>query len=255
MGESFGPWRMGDDTNLAPLVSSANLACGFHASDPSTMRRSIELCLRHGLALGAHPGYPDKEGFGRRRMTGWSQEDLTSMVHYQLGALGGMARAQGGTLRHVKLHGALYNQASEDLELATCLMAAFRAFDAGLNIYVSPHTALETAARDQACRMVREVFTDRTYREDGTLTPRSEPGAVLTDPEVVAERTVALLASGTLVTQGGRAKPVPVESLALHGDNPGGLACARAIHARLREAGYEIRAPSQSQAQAPLSKA
>ncbi|SHE66556.1 UPF0271 protein [Loktanella atrilutea] len=243
MGESFGPWPMGNDAALLKIVSSANIACGFHAGDPSTMARTMDLALAAGVALGAHPGFADLQGFGRRRIT-LSGAELTHMIQYQLGAAMALAQARGARLAHFKLHGALSNMACEDLEMATTCYRAALAVQPDLRLVVMPETALAQAATDLGAAWAAEVFADRTYADDGTLTDRNRPDAMIHDPAVAAARIVAMLRDGAITTTGGKRLPTRIDTICVHGDGAEALAIAGQLAAALADAGIRIAAPT-----------
>ena len=243
MGESFGPWPMGNDAALLKIVSSANIACGFHAGDPSTMARTMDLALAAGVALGAHPGFADLQGFGRRRIT-LSGAELTHMIQYQLGAAMALAQARGARLAHFKLHGALSNMACEDLEMATTCYRAALAVQPDLRLVVMPETALAQAATDLGATWAAEVFADRTYADDGTLTDRKRPDAMIHDPAVAAARIVAMLRDGAITTTGGKRLPTRIDTVCVHGDGAEALAIAGQLAAALADAGIRIAAPT-----------
>ncbi|MBU2358546.1 MAG: LamB/YcsF family protein [Alphaproteobacteria bacterium] len=243
MGESFGPWPMGNDAALLKIVSSANIACGFHAGDPDTMARTMDLALAAGVAIGAHPGFADLQGFGRRRIN-LSGTELTNMIQYQLGAAMALAQARGARLAHFKLHGALSNMACEDLEMATTCYRAALAVQPDLRLVVMPETALAQAATDLGAAWLAEVFADRTYADDGTLTDRKLPGAMIHDPAAAAARIVAMLRDGAITTTGGKRLPTRIDTVCVHGDGAEALAIARTLAAALDEAGVRIMAPT-----------
>ena len=195
MGEGFGPWRMGDDAGLLEVVTSANIACGFHAGDAGTMARTMRMAVAKGVGLGAHPGFGDLQGFGRRRMT-LSAEELGNLVAYQLGAAHGMAAMAGGRVRHLKLHGALANMASEAPEVARACYAAALTLDPGIVLVVLAATAQERVARDLGAAWAGEIFADRAYNGDATLVDRNLPGAVIADAAEAGPRTLAMLRAG-----------------------------------------------------------
>ncbi|MFZ3582194.1 LamB/YcsF family protein [Loktanella sp. DJP18] len=243
MGEGFGPWAMGDDDALLKIVSSANIACGFHAGDPVTMGRTMDMALTAGVAIGAHPGFADLQGFGRRRLT-LSSTELTHMIQYQLGAAMALATARGARLAHFKLHGALSNMACEDLDMAaTCYRAAL-AVQPDLCLVVMPQTALAQAAADLGAATASEVFADRTYNDEGTLTDRRQPGAMIHDPATAATRILDMLRDGGITSTGGRFLRVPIDTVCVHGDGPEALAIAATLARSLTDAGHAIRAPS-----------
>jgi UPF0271 protein len=240
MGEGFGPWPMGDDERLAPLVSSMNVACGFHASDPGTMRRTVRLAKRHGVAVGAHPSFPDRVGFGRRLLAA-TPDEVRDDVTYQVGALWAFCRAEGVALRHVKPHGALYNAAAQDPGLAAAICEAVRAVDPALHVVCLAGSRMAEVARGLGVRWVGEAFADRAYTRDGALVSRREPGAVLHDPEVVAERVARLAREGRMVAADGTVLALDAGTVCIHGDTPGAAALAAAVRRRLERDGIEVR--------------
>ncbi len=240
-GESFGRWRLGHDEELFPLLSSVNLATGFHAGDPRVMWRSVRLAKQHGVAVGAHPGFPDLVGFGRRDLATSPEETYTDVL-YQIGALSAFLRLEGLPLHHVKPHGALYPRMLRDLELAKAVARAVKDYDPEVPLVLLPNTPMEEAARAVGIRYVREAFPDRAYLSDGRLAPRSLDGAVVRDPKRAAERAVAMVLEGEIeALDGGRVR-VPAETLCIHGDNPEAVAIARAVREALAYHGVEIRA-------------
>ncbi|RYH03526.1 5-oxoprolinase subunit PxpA [Salipiger sp. IMCC34102] len=243
MGESFGPWPMGSDAALLKIVSSANIACGFHAGDPDTMARTMTLAARSGVSLGAHPGFADLQGFGRRRIP-LSGDELTHMIQYQLGAAQALAAARGARIKHFKLHGALSNMACEDLEMATTCFRAALAVQPDLRLLALPCTALEQAAVDLGAKVSREIFADRTYAETGLLTDRGQPDAMVHDPEEAATRILAMLRDGGIRTTGGTLLPTPIDTICVHGDGAEALAIATRLAQALTDAGYRIAAPT-----------
>ncbi len=240
MGESFGVYRLGLDEEVLPLVSSANVACGFHASDPGTMRRTVRLAKRHGVAVGAHPSYPDRVGFGRRPMAATPQEIRDDVV-YQVGALSGFCRAEGVALRHVKAHGALYNAAARDPAVADAIADAVRSVDPGLVLVCLSRSEMVAAARRAGLRWAEEAFADRAYAADGTLVPRSVQGSVLHDPQRVAERAARMVKERAVLSLDGKPVPVEARTLCVHGDTPGAVEIIRAIRAKLGDVGIAIR--------------
>lgn len=239
LGESFGAWRMGSDEQMLALVNSANVACGFHAGDPAVMRRTAALAKRHGVSIGAHPSYPDLQGFGRRRMD-IAEAELEAMLIYQIGALAAIARAEGASVTHVKPHGALNNQACIDPRLASCVARAVRAVDPALILLAPALSRLAAAASAAGLPVVEEVFADRAYADDGTLVPRSQPGAVLHEPEACVRHVMAMVESGALHSVNGVRLPVRVQSICVHGDDPQAVATARAVGDALRAAGWRL---------------
>ncbi|TVQ35110.1 MAG: 5-oxoprolinase subunit PxpA [Geminicoccaceae bacterium] len=240
LGESFGPWSMGADEALLEIVTSANIACGFHAGDPVVMDQTVERALANGVGIGAHPGFDDKQGFGRRRVLGLTAKELATMVRYQLGALQAIARAHGGFVTHVKSHGALGNMASESDELASQFVGAVRASDPDLIVVAMAATALERAAADLGQPHVREVYADRAYNDDGTLVARNLPGAVLHDPDQAADRVLRMLEEGAITSIHGQKLKVRPETICVHGDGPEALTMARTIRRRLELAGVTL---------------
>lgn len=239
LGESFGAWTLGDDAAMFPLVTSANLACGFHAGDPLTMLAACRAALANGVAIGAHPSYRDLAGFGRRDMEVPS-EQLHADVLYQVSALAGLAAHAGGAVRYVKPHGALYNRIAVDLEVAEVIADVARGV--GLPVLGLPGSAIETACRQAGVRFEPEAFADRGYLADGTLVPRELAGALITDPEHVAARVVCMVVDGTIEAVDGTQLAVRPASVCVHGDTPGAVAIARAVRAALDTAGVEIAA-------------
>ena len=230
------------DRALLRLVTSANVACGVHAGDAHSMRATVALAIRNGVAIGAHPGFDDRDGFGRRprRLTA---NEIRDLLLSQLGALDEIARAQGATLQHVKPHGALYNQAESEVPLADAIVAAIRAFDPALRLVGRAGSAMEQAARAASHPFTAEAFADRRYRWDGTLLPRSESGAVLTDPEEVARQVRSLVTDGEVFASDGARVAVSFETLCVHGDTPGAATLARRIRKELDALGVSISAP------------
>jgi UPF0271 protein len=239
LAESFGAWRLGDDDALLTIVTSANVACGFHAGDPRTIRHACATAVARGVAIGAQVSYRDLAGFGRREMT-VPPDELAAEVLYQLAAVDGIARAEGGRVGYVKPHGALYNRAARDPEQAAAIASAVCAFSPRLPVLTLPGSALERAATDLMLPAVTEAFADRVYRDDGSLVPGSEPGAVLTDPETVAARAVAMVVHGTVPTVSGAALEINPRSICVHGDTPDAVALASAVRAALEWAGVTL---------------
>ena len=239
LGEGFGVWRLGDDEQLLDVVTSANVACGFHAGDPVTMRRVCAQAADRGVAVGAQVGYRDLAGFGRRHIE-VDPEDLEADVLYQIGALDGCARAAGTRVRYVKPHGALYNLAADEREPADAVAAAVAAYDRGLPLLGLPGSALADAAQAAGVAFVAEAFADRAYRPDGRLVPRREPGAVIEDPYEVVARAAALAVQHRVEAVDGSAVTVDARSLCVHGDTPGAAYLAREIHRTLVDAGVTL---------------
>jgi 5-oxoprolinase (ATP-hydrolysing) subunit A len=230
------------DAALLALVTSANIACGLHAGDPHTMRKTVALAVRHGVAVGAHPGFDDREGFGRRPVQLGAIE-IADLILYQLGALEAVARAEGAALHHVKPHGALYNQAERDETLAVELITAVRKFDPHLRFVGRAGSAMARAAGALGHPFTAEAFADRRYRAEGSLVARSEPRAVLTQPDDVAAQVRRLVTQGEVLADDGTRVPVAFETLCLHGDTPGAPALAARILQELRALGVSVSAP------------
>lgn len=252
-GESFGRWRVADEAAVYPYVTSVNLACGFHAGDPANLLDSIRSALRHGLALGAHPGYPDKVGFGRRDMQ-LDERELFADTIYQLGALTGLIRAATssvpdvhvGALRHVKAHGALYQRMTVDAETARAFARAVATFDARLPVMVLAGpggAAMRAATVEVGVRVIEEAFPDRAYLRDGRLAPRSLAGSVLSDPDLIAARAVAMASGEPFAALDGGETLVVADTLCLHGDGVSAPAAARAVRSALEGAGIALSAP------------
>ncbi len=240
-GESFGRWKLGHDEELFPLLSSVNLATGFHAGDPRVMLRSVRLAKKHGVAIGAHPGYPDLVGFGRRDLA-LSPEEAYTDVLYQIGALSAFLKLEGLPLHHVKPHGALYLRMLKDDELARAVARAVKDYDPEVPLVLLGGTSMEEAARAVGVRYVREAFPDRAYLSDGRLAPRSMPGALIRDPKRAAERAVEMVLEGEIKALDGGRVQVRAETLCVHGDNPEAVAIARAVREALIAHGVEIQA-------------
>lgn len=239
LGEAFGAWGMGDDAAMLRVVTSANVACGFHAGDPTTMLATCRTAAERGVVVGAHVSYRDLAGFGRRAMEVPPRE-LRDEVLYQLAALAGVARVAGAEVRYVKPHGALYNRIVSDTTQAAAVAEAVALFDDGLVLLGLAGSAIERAAAEAGVRFVREAFVDRAYRADGTLVPRTEPGAVLHGDADIAERALRLAAEGRVVAADGTDIAVEADSLCVHGDTPGAVAMAEAVRARLDAAGITV---------------
>ncbi len=239
LGESFGAWRMGEDEALLGIVGAANIACGFHAGDPLVMRRTVRTALDAGVGLGAHPSYPDLQGFGRRPVQ-VAPAELEAMLIYQIGALAAMAAAEGGRLVHVKPHGALNNQACEDAALADVVARAVRAVDSELILMAPSLSELIAAGERAGLRVAAEVFADRAYTDAGTLVPRREPGAVLHDDAEVLAHVMRMLDAGGIVARSGKVLRTPMHSICVHGDTPGAVGNARRLRAGLESAGWQL---------------
>jgi len=242
LGEGFGPWTMGDDAAMLDLVTTANIACGFHAGDPETMRRTMELARERGVAVGAHPGYGDLLGFGRRPQAGVTAREIENLVAYQAGAFLAMAELAGHPATHVKTHGALGNACADDDALADAVARGIRAADPGLAFTVMPGTATERAAERAGLRLIREIYADRTYGDGFNLTPRREPGAVIHDPAEALARVMRMVGEGRIESTGGKQLAAAIDSVCVHGDTPEAVAMARALRQGLEAAGWTVAA-------------
>lgn len=239
LGESFGPWPMGDDSRLLDVVNSANVACGFHAGDPLVMSKTIAASRQAGVSIGAHPGFPDLQGFGRRAMS-LPADELRALVQYQLGALAGMSHSMGLPMTHVKPHGALNNMACEDRAMADVIALAVRDFDPDL-IFLSPVMSQLAAAGTEAGLVVAlEIFADRAYTSAGTLVSRSLPGAVLQTADACIAHVQAMIEGGGIVTEHGAVLPTEFHSICVHGDNAHAVDTARQIRKALLDQGHEL---------------
>ncbi|WP_308915061.1 5-oxoprolinase subunit PxpA [Jannaschia sp. LMIT008] len=240
MGEGFGDWSMGDDAALLDVVTSANVACGFHAGDWDTMAATMALAHRNEVGIGAHPGFPDLQGFGRRRMA-MSRDAVRNMVAYQVGAARGIAASVGASVRHVKLHGALANMASEDADLALSAYEGALSVDPDVILLVLAGTAQQDAALTLGAVWAGEIFADRGYNADATLVARGRPGAMVHDPEEAAARMVRFVRDGAIHATDGTRIPAACDSICLHGDGPEAVAIARAVRSALEAAGMTLR--------------
>lgn len=240
-GESFGHWTMGRDEELYPLVSSVNLACGFHAGDPLTMSRSVQLAKQHRVAVGAHPGHADLVGFGRRELR-LRPEQAYADTLYQLGALDAFVRSEGLTLHHVKPHGALYMQMLDDEELTRAVAAAVRSFRTSLPLVVLAGSGMQRVADDEGARVIREAFPDRGYLSDGLLAPRSVAGSLIGDPRLAGERALLMARGEPVETLDGGHVVLEPQTLCIHGDNPESVEIAQAVRESLETAGISVRA-------------
>ena len=239
MGESFGPWPMGADAAVMPHITSANVACGAHAGDPVVMRRTVRLAKDAGVAVGAHPGFADLQGFGRREMT-VDPSELEASLIAQIGALAAIARAEGSALQHVKPHGALYNMAARDRVLSEAIARAVAAVDRALILFGLPNSPMLDAARAAGLRTAAEGFADRAYEPDGSLTPRSRSGAVIHDAGAVVERARRMATDGVVLTPAGAEVALRVQTICVHGDTPGAAELVRRIREALARRGVEI---------------
>lgn len=251
LGESFGAWKMGDDPALLAIVDSASIACGFHAGDPLVMRRTLHAAKKAGVSVGAHPGFPDLQGFGRRPMH-LAADELQAMLLYQLGALAGIARVEGLAMTHVKPHGALNNMACEDPALAARIAKAVRSFDPRLILLAPAGSHLARAGAAESLRVASEIFADRAYTDAGTLVPRNQPGAFVHRVEDCVAHVLRMLDAGGIVSLSGRRLPLPFHSLCVHGDSPHAVEVARAVRAALEGAGCALKPlPQLAALQAP----
>lgn len=239
MGESFGAWHMGDDAALMPFVTSANVACGFHAGDPSTIAATVALAVRHGVAIGAHPGLPDLQGFGRRTMQ-VTEDEVYGMTLYQAGAVRAFVEAAGARLNHVKAHGALYNMAARDVALSRGLVRAVKALGDGVKMYVLSGSPMETVARDAGLDVRCEVFGDRRYMPDGTLAPRSRPDALITDEAESVAQVLRMVREGRLTAVDGTVVTVRADTVCIHGDKPTAVPFVRALRGALAAEAIEV---------------
>jgi len=239
MGESFGPWTMGDDAALLQIVTSANVACGFHAGDPDVMATTMGAAIANDVGIGAHPGFADLQNFGRRRIS-LPPDQVQNMIRYQMGAAMGMARGLGGNLRHFKLHGGLSNMASEDAGLARSCYEAALSVDPDIIIMVLASTAQERAARDLGCAWAGEIFADRAYNDDATLVDRSLPGAVIHDPALAGRRILDMVREGAIITQSGKRIAASIDTICLHGDTVEAVAIAGAVRENLLSGGVAL---------------
>lgn len=240
-GESYGAFAYGHDQEIFPWVSSVNLACGFHGGSPDRMLEAVRLAKAHGLAIGAHPAFPDLAGFGRREMA-LPPEEIYALVLYQVGALHAFLRAEGLSLHHVKPHGALYLQACRHRDTARAIALAVQAFDPKVPLVVLPGTVYEEEARKAGLRVVLEAFPERAYLRNGQLAPRHLPGSWIVDPEEAARRAVRMVLEGRVEALDGGEVPVRAETLCLHGDNPNAPQVAKAVREALEKADVEVRA-------------
>lgn len=240
LGESFGAWSMGDDAAMLDVVTSANVACGFHAGDPAGILRTLKAAVAKNVTIGAHVAYPDKVGFGRRNMDVASDE-LTADVIYQIGALQGLAKAAGTSVRYVKPHGALYNTIAHDRRQALAVIAAIRAIDPTLVLVALAGSELIELARNEGLQCVAEAFADRAYTPQGTLVSRREPGAVLHDPKLVAQRMLRLVEDGTIEAIDGSRTRIHADSICVHGDSPAAVEMARELRRVLENANLSLR--------------
>ncbi|MET4806168.1 5-oxoprolinase subunit PxpA [Limibacillus sp. MBR-115] len=240
MGEGFGPWRMGNDSEMLELVTSANIACGFHAGDPIIMHDVISQARVKAVGVGAHPSFLDIWGFGRRPLPAESPDSVEKMLVYQIGALYAVARGLGHPLGHVKTHGSLGNLAAVSAEHARAVARAIHTVDPKLVFVVLPYTQTERAGDEAGLPLAREIYADRTYEDDGTLSPRSQPGSVIEDAAQATQQTLDMLAAGAIITRSGKQLPTKIDSIGLHGDSPESINLARALRNALADRGIAI---------------
>jgi UPF0271 protein len=241
LGESYGAFKVGNDEKIMPYITSANIACGFHAGDPTTIAHTIDVAKKQGVAVGAHPGYPDIMGFGRREMQ-LTSEEAKNYTLYQVSALRGFAEAANLNLQHVKPHGALYNMAVKDEKLSNAIVEAIKALNTGLIVFAPPNSTLSKAAAKKRLRVAHEFFADRAYNPDGSLVSRKQPNAIIQDPRKVVERVVKAVEDGTVAAANGEVLNVgKVHTVCVHGDTPAALELAEAIKKGLARAGIGVK--------------
>ena len=239
LAEGFGSYRCGDDTAMLAVISSANVACGFHAGDPEIMAETFRMAKQRGVAIGAHPGFPDLWGFGRRRIP-FTTGEIERLIAYQIGAAQALAVYAGHRITHVKTHGALGNIAETDRPVADAIARAVRAVDPSLTFLTIARSQQEFAAAAASLRTVSEIYADRGYAEDGHLIPRGQPGALIEDPQAAAARVSAMIDAGAIITEAGTHLPTPIGSVCVHGDSPHAVDTAQQVRARLRAAGITV---------------
>jgi UPF0271 protein len=242
MGESYGAWKMGADADVMPFITSANIACGFHAGDPATIRKTVKLAVDAGVAIGAHPSLPDLMGFGRRAMK-ISPQDMYDLVIYQAGAVEAFARAAGAKLHHVKCHGALYNMAAVDEGLSDAMARAVKDLGGGVQLYALSNSLMMKVAKGKGIPVYGEVFADRGYSDDGTLAPRDKPGGMIEDPQASVKQVLGMIEEGYVTSLSGKRVPVAPDTLCLHGDQPGAVTFAKKLRETFKERGISVAAP------------
>jgi 5-oxoprolinase (ATP-hydrolysing) subunit A len=242
MGESYGAWKMGADGEVMPFISSANIACGFHGGDPATIRKTVKIAVDHGVAVGAHPSLPDIMGFGRRAMKITPQE-MYDLVLYQAGAVEAFARAAGAKLHHVKCHGALYNMAAMDEGLSEAMVKAVKDLGGGVMLYALSMSKNFEIAKQQKLAVMGEVFADRGYTDEGTLSPRDKPGGMIEDPAASVKQVLGMIEGGYVTSLNGKRVPVAADTLCLHGDQPGAVTFAKTLRQTFKERGISVAAP------------
>lgn len=240
MGESFGPWPMGNDAALLDVISSANIACGFHAGDPDVMAQTMALAVRNGVGIGAHPGFADLQGFGRRNMQ-VPEASLRTLVAYQLGAAQAMATAAGGAVRHLKLHGALANMCGSDRNMARACYEGALAVDPDIIIMVLAGTQQQAAVQELGCLWAAEIFADRAYNDDASLVDRRLDGAVIHDAAIAGPRIAQMVREGAIIAQSGKRIETPIDTICLHGDTVGAVEIAQSVRAALEADGIGIK--------------
>lgn len=240
LGEGFGAWTMGDDAAMLDIVTSANVACGFHGGDSDIMLRTARIAKAKGVSIGAHPGYRDLHGFGRRPVAGLTASEIETMVAYQIGALQAVAALAGHKVTHVKAHGALSNMACVDPMTARAIATAIRAVDRGLIWVVLPRSEMERAGEAASLPLAREVFADRAYEDDASLMARGKPGSVLHDAKLIAERVLRMANDQAVVSVSGKVIKMPIDTVCVHGDTPGAVGIARQVRARLEASGFTL---------------
>jgi UPF0271 protein len=240
LGEGFGAWEMGNDAAMIELATSVNIACGFHAGDADTMRKTVGLAKARGVCIGAHPGYRDLHGFGRRPMAGLSSAEIENLVAYQIGALQAIAAIAGHKVTHVKAHGALSNVACEDDTTARAIASAIKAVDRNLIFVVLANSKLVAAGDAAGLPMAHEIFADRAYEDDSSLVSRRKPGAVLHDPAGIAERVVRMVQDGAVISVSGKVIKMRMDTVCLHGDTPGAVEIGRGVRQALKDAGIDV---------------
>lgn len=245
MGESFGAFHIGNDEAILPFVSSANIACGFHAGDPAVMKKTVRLAMKYGVAIGAHPGLPDLQGFGRREMA-ISPEEAYDMVVYQIGALASFVKSEGGTMKHVKPHGALYNMAAVNKGLATAIAEAVYKVDPELVLYGLSGSELILAGSAAGLAVANEVFADRTYQQNGTLTPRRQANALITDHHLAIAQVIHMVKAGEVLSEQGFPVKIKADTICIHGDGSSAVAFATNIYAAFKEEGIVLSSSHQT---------
>ena len=241
LGESWGAYTMGRDAEMLDIVTSANVACGFHGGDWNVMRETVRLAKQRGVGIGAHPSFDDLRGFGRRRISGDTFQEIENLIAYQIGALQAMAAMEGATVTHVKSHGALGNMVTEDEDLARAVARAAKAVDPSLTLVAMPGTANHRAGEAVGLPVALEVYADRAYEADGTLTPRRLEGSMIHDADMASERVLRMINAGEIEARTGEIVSVSPETVCVHGDNPKAVAMAKAIRDRLEQDGVALK--------------